>query len=325
MGIKSFSKTFEYQCTLTYKDLSGETLAIDAMYQLHRFAHPFKTTNQSILTAPDGKSTNHINGILALIFNLYKSKVKQYWIFDNAGGHDSIKDIEVEQRRARTVAAKQKLQNLDELFSDSDEEVKQSINKYERAAFTLETYMVTDLKFILDCFDVPWIESPEGYEAEQIAARMTQVAVDGVLADGVMTPDPDCLLFGAKAMIKNDTASRKLQKYNLDELLQSSEITLDDLIKIGVVLGCDFAKKTPGIGPKTVLKKFKTIKLTADQSAAIAYFAKPVPNTNLTWSHRGTPFSDEKKIKLLSDWMVNVKGFNRDRTSSRFDKGLATK
>ncbi len=329
MGIKSFSKAFEYQATLTYKDLAGQTLAIDAMYQLHRYAHPFKTSNHSVLTAPDGKSTNHINGVLALILKLQKYKIKQCWVFDNAKGHDSIKDMEIEQRRARSLIAKKKLENIDELFSDTDDESKQIANKheknkYERASFSLESYMVIDLKYILQCFDISWIEAPEGYEAEQIAAHMTCFAIDGIIANAVLTPDPDCLLFGAKVMIKNETSSSKLLKYELASILSNSKITIDELIIIGTILGCDFAKKTPKIGPKTILQKFRTVKLTAEQITATKYFAKPIHGTELIrWSCTCESFKNNEKIKQLLEWMVNVKGFSRDRTTNRFDKILA--
>ena len=170
MGIQNFSKTFESQGELKYKDLANKCIAVDAMYQLHRMAHPFRTTKSAVLTAPDGTSTNHINGLLALILNLKKAGARQVWIFDHPnGGHDSLKDIEVERRRSCRVTAKQKLQdilNQPAIFSDSDDE-KSAVadvnnetdittkvdlrkvaeinrNKYERASFSLEIYMITD-------------------------------------------------------------------------------------------------------------------------------------------------------------------------------------
>jgi 5'-3' exonuclease len=331
MGIKDFSKVFQYQNEIKYKDLKNKTVAVDAMYQLHRTAHPFKTISTAVLTAPDGTSTNHINGLLALIFNLKKANAKQIWIFDNPGeNHNSLKIIENERRRSCKQVAQKKLELLDEpkLFSDDDSEItptdtislKLIANKYQRASFSLETYMIIDLKYILDCFNISWIEAPIGYEAEQLAAYITINELNGVKADAVLTPDPDCLLFGAKCMIKND--KQKLYKYELSTLLKDANINQNDLVKIGIILGCDFAEKTSGIGPKSVIKKFNNVELTDKQKSAYEYFKKPIcPNSlkQLKWnSFDNIPFTNQEKINELFEWIIQIKGFNRSRTETRF-------
>lgn len=352
MGIKSFSQVFSNQGEIKYKDLKGKTLAIDAMYQLHRMAQPFKTTKSAILTAPDGTSTNHINGLIALILNLKKHGVNQAWVLDNAGeNHNSLKEIEIERRKACRDSAKTKLNNIlqmnNKLFSDSENENSDSENessgnknessgnenkedvakaaieknKYERAGFSIDAYMVDDLKYILDCFNVPWIESPSGIEAESIAAYITKTPIDGIFADGVMSTDTDSLLFGARLMIKNDKG--KIYKYNLEMLLFDAKIKLPDLIKVGVILGCDFAEKTARIGPKSVLKKFSNVKLSKTQQDAYDHFAKPIDKTTLEtikWNRSSNiPFSDEVKITNLYNWITLAKGFSKERTESRFN------
>lgn len=333
MGIKNFSKVFENQGEVKLKDLSKKTIAVDAMYQLHRTAHPFKTTQNASLTAPDGTMTNHINGLLALILNLKKCGVKQVWIFDCPdAGHDSLKDIEVERRKTAHLKSKVKLDNLLShpiLFSDDEDEGKHTEkkrehdvnkNKQERASFRLDAYMISDLKFMLDSFNVPWFESPKSYEAEQLAAYLTNHYIAEIKADAVLTPDPDCLLFGARIMIKND--KNKFYKYQLATILNDEKIEKDDLIKIGVILGCDFADKTPGIGPATIMKKYKTVELTKRQKEAVEYFKKPIEPKSLAlikWqSANCEPFTDQPKISHLFKWITEIKGFNVARTESRF-------
>lgn len=335
MGIKNFSKVFEHHGEIKIKDLRNKTVAVDAMYQLHRLAHPFKAAANATLTAPDGSMTNHINGLLALILNLKKAGAKQVWIFDNPGeGHDSLKDIEVERRRSCQQLAKKKLDDIVakvELFSDSEDDADEETmkkknelainrNKYERAAFSLDIYMINDLKYMLDCFGVPWIEAPSGFEAEQFAAYITQQPHKGISADAVLTPDPDCLLFGAKQMIKND--KQKFYKYNLSQLLKDNKLDQDRLIKIGVILGCDFAEKTPGVGPKTVLKKYATIEMSERQLEAVEYFKKPICPNALAMTEWHTtesgPFGDLEKMQGLFQWMTVAKGFSISRTESRF-------
>jgi flap endonuclease-1 len=323
MGIKNFNKLFTYSDELKFKDLKNKCLAIDAMYQLHRTARPFKNTSGSLLKAPDGTITNHINGIIALIFNLKKNNIKQIWIFDNLGkSHNTLKELEIQRRKSCIESARKKLEQLP-LFSDTDEEKNNAIdrNKYERASFSLEMYMITDLQLILDSFDIPWIESPQGFEAEQLAAYLTNKTFHGIKADAVLTPDPDCLLFGAKNMIRNDKLKNYI--YNLSIILKENNINKEDLIKIGIILGCDFAEKTPKIGPKSVLKKFKDIILTDHQEDAFKYFTKPICENALakTILHNLDTelFSNKEKISNLFNWLTNIKGFNTLRMQSRFN------
>jgi flap endonuclease-1 len=344
MGIKGFTKAFEHQGEIKLKDLKGKVIAVDAMYQLYRTAHPFNTTAQSILTAPDGTSTNHINGLIALIFNLKNAGIQQYWIFDNpAENHNGLKAIEQERRRSCKAAAKQKLAVLDQnplaeekLFSDEDDNVDDikklettasaklqaaiERNKYVRASFSLDIYMIEDLKYMLLCFGVPWIEAPAGYEAEQVAAYLTHSQIDGRHVDYVLTTDIDTLLFGARKMLKQD--KQKYYKYELADIHEQYQISQKQLITAGVMLGCDFAKKTPGAGPKTVLKKLNAgTRLTDEQLTAIDYFTKPICAqvlSTLKWNAEEVPFMNAAKIRELIEWITEVKGFNHARILSRF-------
>ena len=339
MGIKSFSKVFDGK-EVKLKDFKYKVFAVDAMYQLHRTAHPFKTNGAAQLRAPDGTATNHINGLIALIFNLKKHNIYQVWVFDNNKGADSLKHIELERRKTCKLNAANKLNEINaiiehkELFSDDDtdndnieydiknnKDIAVQKNKYERASFSLEEYMINDLKFILHQFNIPWLESPYGYEAEQIAAYLTTNSIHGIKADYVLTPDPDCLLFNATCMIKND--KQKFYKYDLNDILMQHKINLDEFIKIGVILGCDFAPKTPKIGPKTVLKKFNIIELQPRQQDAFDYFKKNIcPNAiqQVKWNIEDykNSFLNTKNNKSLYEWLITIKGFNKIRMESRF-------
>lgn len=138
------------------------------------------------------------------------------------------------------------------------EEIQEKISKQEKIAFTMQDFYRTDLVFMLDMLEIPWVECPAGYEAEQVCAMATyDESIFGIKMDYVFTPDVDALLFGAKKLIKRDTRKKKLFEYDLDNLLEQNEITQQDLIKIGLILGTDFADKTPKIGPKSVLKTTK--------------------------------------------------------------------
>lgn len=339
MGIKNFTKVFPPKEEITFKSLKGKWVAIDAMFEIHRASRPFKTQSGfTYLTAPDGRTTNHIQTLLfSLIIKLQNVGANQCWVFDHPiNGHNPIKQSELDKRKVCSEKAKKKLQECKELhlakqnqvISDSDEsdceELKLQIAKYERASFSLEEYFIEDLKFILNCLDIPWIEAPEGYEAEQLAAILTRKRIDGIKVNAVITPDPDTLLFGAEVMIKRDKG--KLYQYKLEDLLENYEIELDDLIKIGIILGCDFAEKTKGVGVKTVLNKFEDIELNDEQEDAFDYFTKNIPKKillKLEWNWNGeNSFQNKNNIKKLFNWVVNIKGFNLASTKKKFGKLL---
>jgi hypothetical protein len=341
MGIKDFTKVFSPDKEIKYKDLKGCNVVIDGMIEICRAVLGMNKINA--LTDPQGMPTSHINTILAIILKLKESGARQYWIFDKKNSdenpHNPLKVIELKKRKEnkdrskeKLKRAREKLDNFDsdeELFSDSDEEkeskesIQHNIDKYEKASFTLSEFYVDDIKFLLDCFGVPWMESPEGYESEQMAAFMTHKEfteeIGMPVMDYVLTTDADALLFGATRIIKRDLRKKKMFLYELSTILNT--MSLDDLIKTGIVLQCDFAPKTKGIGPKTVLKKLNTITLTEDQINAFHLFKRGYPEKDsYKWVNVAHEQFTEVNVEDMLYWLEKIKGFNRNRIEKRLAK-----
>lgn len=353
MGVKSFSQVFEPYSEFNYKDFKNKNVVIDASIEIYRAALGMKFSET--LTDAFGNPTAHINIILlGVILKLKANGANQYWIFDyNATrgepAHNPLKQLELQKRKAKRTQANVKLaelkQNLkskdkDEmhdqsLFSDeSDDDIKleinkltiQEIDKQEKVAFVMKRFYTEDIIFILDMLEIPWMECLPGYDAEQIAAFSTNSKnIFGKKMDYVLTPDPDTLLFGAKKLIKRDIKKKKLFEYDLNDILTKYDLSQDDFIKIGLILGTDFANKTPGVGPKTVLKKYKNIKLADDQIAAMNQNFKRVLSQSELMDIKINntefiPFTNVTKYKLLLDWLQLVKNYNRDRIVKQFVK-----
>ena len=81
MGIKKFNKVFSPEKEITFNELKGKTIAIDAMIEIYRSILGI-SHNKKMLTDPKGKTTIHLMVINSLILNLYKAKVNQIWVFD---------------------------------------------------------------------------------------------------------------------------------------------------------------------------------------------------------------------------------------------------
>lgn len=330
MGVKDFTKLFKYDKEVKLKDLNGGTVVVDAMMELYRCALGGKHINQ--LTNKEGKPTMHIRSLLlGVIFKLQQNNIRQFWVFDcSVENHNTMKEIELQKRRQRRDDAKQEIMDMVEhnvVFSDDDNDIitDAPIYKKEKEAFVLKDFYIDDLLIILNALDIPWMQAPPGYEAEQICAYLTHT-----IADYVLTSDADALVFGAKAIIKRNTRTKKLYLYVLKNILTSNKITYNEFIDIALMMGTDFAYKTKGIGAGTILKplskkkaislgfkegtlKFKTVVLSEEQEKAkYEVFNKPV-NYGV-WYNYDTynPFMNKEKINELISWLVEVNDYNKD-------------
>ena len=344
MGIKSFSKIFTYSKKVKLAQLKNCTLAIDGFIQAYQSA--LGMANVRGLTDASGNPTIHINVILSRVIKFKLMGITQIWIFDyddnedaSADFHNPAKMIELEKRKKRKEVAQRKIKELnkkkidlekkDDLFSDSDddiidtESIDSKILKQEKASFSMSRSIINDIKFILNCFDIPWANAIKGTEAEQICADLTSDE-DHAIADYAYTTDTDCIAYGCTALIRPDYRKKELHLYETDRILFDNDLTMDELLDVCVIMGTDFCNKTPGIGPKTVLRKFRTTELTTEQKNAKNLFKIRSDLTELKWQadplEGPEPFDDSIKIKSLLNWLVNVKGFNCDRVKKQMIK-----
>ena len=257
MGVKDFSKVFDYTKEVTYKELNGKCIVIDASVEIYRAALGMKMSET--LTNSFGVPTMHINVIYLNILKLKAAGAEQFWIFDkpndnNEECHNPLKQLELMKRKNKKVEASKKIVDLkdkmkalmnddnsdkDELFSDMSEEeteaepntkkpgtdpntkkhensivskkekkvkeiaeIQSNIDKQEKAAFVMKKFYFEDVIFILDMLDIPWIEAPAGFDAEQVAAEATRRNIFSKRMDYVFSSDMDSLLFGARILLK---------------------------------------------------------------------------------------------------------------------------
>ena len=119
--------------------------------------------------------------------------------------------------------------------------------------------MVAETKRLFDCLGLVWIEAP--MEAEGAGAVR---CANGEVA-AVASQDWDTLLYGSPVMIRNLTShGRKkfgrlltAEKVVLQELLDTHDITREQLVDLAIMIGTDFHPGIKGIGPKTGLKLIK--------------------------------------------------------------------
>ena len=364
MGIQFFSKVFRPYNTIKLKELSGRTIAIDAMTEIYRAALGSKSVG--MLTDKDGNNTMHINVIMANIIEMQKLGIKTIWVFDHVNSteekqhHNPDKANELLKRKQRKDDAKEQLKELqlkeqlkdkykntntstEEILLDDDlpnipnpisdkkeielldeedkpKSTKDKKDQLEKQTFTVDKALIDDVKLILNCFSIKYIESPAGFEAEQIASHLTMKGG----CDGVYSGDTDPIAFGAKFHFRKSTKDKVIYCYSQEDILKQisqetkTTCSLNDIQKICVILGCDFAKKTPKIGPKTVIAKYKNVSLTDEQKKAMVVFNKDIPSFEIINKDK-IAFQDHEASRLYS-WLVEDKSFNPLRVKKWLDK-----
>jgi flap endonuclease-1 len=239
------------------EDLGGKIIAIDAYNALYQFLAIIRQPDGTPLTDNSGKVTSHISGLFYRTSNLVEMGIKPIYVFD--GEPPELKAAEIQRRREIKVEAARHYEKAKE----KGDVVK--MRMFAQASMSLKDYMEKDAMHLLDLMGLPWVQAPSEGEAQ--AAYMASKGD----ADYCASQDYDSLLFGAPRLLRNVTISgrRKLPSKNiyvdvvpelvkLDDVLARCELTREQLIDTGILVGTDFNPDgIKGLGPKTALKLIK--------------------------------------------------------------------
>ncbi|MFQ5712326.1 MAG: flap endonuclease-1 [Candidatus Geothermarchaeales archaeon] len=243
--------------TVDLKSLSGKSIAIDAYNALYQFLAIIRQPDGTPLKDHTGRITSHLSGLLYRTSNLVEMGIKPVYVFD--GVPPALKEVEIKRRMRVREEATVKYERA--LRAGRLEEAR----TYAQATSRLKDYMKEDAVRLLTLLGIPWVQAPSEGEAQ--AAHLAKKGDTDLCA----SQDYDSLLFGAPQLVRNVTISgrRKLPRkrvyiqvvpeiVELDRVLEELDITRQQLIDIGILLGTDFNPEgVKGIGPKTALKLIK--------------------------------------------------------------------
>jgi len=239
------------------KSLSVKSIAIDAYNALYQFLAIIRQPDGTPLKDSSGRITSHLSGLFYRTANLVEMGIKVVYVFD--GVPPALKAVEIKRR------VKVKEEALVKYERALQEGRMEEARTYAQMTSRLKDYMAEDSKRLLIQMGVPWVQAPSEGEAQ--AAHL---AIKGD-TNYCASQDYDSLLFGAPMLVRNVTISgrRKLPRkpvyvevvpeiIELDQVLKELNVTLEQLIDIGVLVGTDFNPEgVRGIGPKTALKLIK--------------------------------------------------------------------
>ncbi len=311
------------------ENLCGKSIAIDAYNALYQFLAIIRQPDGTPLKDKTGKITSHLSGLFYRTSNLLQMGIKPIYIFD--GVPPMLKEVEIRKRVKAKEEASVKYKEA--LTKGKMAEAR----KYAQATSRLETHMAEDSKFLLSLLGIPCVQAPSEGEAQ--AAHLTKRGD----SDYCGSQDYDSLLFGAPLLIRNITISgrRKLPGKNiyidvvpelieLEDVLRFCEITYEQLIDVGILLGTDFNPDgVKGVGPKTALKM---IKKYGDLAKSIPYLKNaefPVDPSRIKDLFLSPKVVDDYKIEWgeidpegVVDFICKEKDFSEIRVRKTLEKTL---
>ena len=239
---------------IEFSDLNDREIAIDAMNTLYQFISIIRQRDGTPLKDSDGNVTSHLSGVFYRNINLLEDNIRPVYVFD--GEMPDLKQKETSERRRKREEAREEWEKLKE-----DGKISEAYSKATQSS-KLTGNMIEESKELLEAMGIPVVQAPSEGEAQ--AAYMSN---ESVYAAG--SQDWDCLLFGAERMVRNLT-SRKTRKTSsgqrkkvyterieLETVLDELDISREQLIWLGMLIGTDFNEGVHGIGPKKGLELVK--------------------------------------------------------------------
>lgn len=233
--------------------LKGRVVAVDALNILYQFLAIIRQRDGELLKDSQGRVTSHLSGLFYRSINLMEGGIKPVYVFDG----------EPPDLKRKTIAKRQKIkQEARREWRKAVEEGRtEDVKKFAQQTSRITDEMLTDAKILLESMGIPYVQAPSEGEAQ---AAFLAKQKDAYAA---ASQDYDSLLFDAPRLVRNLTLTgrRKLPGKNvyiqvtpelvvLETLLKERDITREQLVEIGLLIGTDYNEGVSGVGPKTALK-----------------------------------------------------------------------
>lgn len=335
MGVNITPLIKESKKVITFENLVGKRIAIDAFNTLYQFLAIIRGVDGSPLKDLQGNVTSHLSGLFNRTINLLEKNIKPLFVFD--GPPNPFKFKEIERRRQIKREAVKKMQEAQDA-EDLEEAV-----KHAQATSSLNKEMIEEGKDLLKAMGIPVMEAAQDGEAQ------ASYLVSKDIAWAVGSQDYDSMLFGASRIVRNLSQNRtrkvrnttvnvELEWITLPKLLEENIITREQLVDIGILTGVDFFPGVEGIGAKTALKLVKeygSIDALIEQKVEVhkapldldlneinqvrAIFLKPAVITDFP-----SPQWHRPNMNKIVEILVEKHNFNKERVESALARLMST-
>lgn len=312
-------------------DLKGKMVCVDAFNTLYQFLSTIRQQDGTPLMDSKKRVTSHLSGIFYRNISLISEGIKLVYVFD--GEAPELKAKTYKKRKESRDLAKERYQTA------KQEEDIEKMRRYGSQLLRLNEEMIQESKELLEAMGIAVVQAPGEGEAE--AAYLSRIKKD-IYAS--VSQDYDSVLFGAPKLIRNLTLARRRKTFSgwvevkpemieLQKVLNSLEINLDQLICLGILVGTDYNPRgIPRIGQKKALQIVRQYKQPVlifksveeqilglseedkfDWKEIFELFHKPnVINENFKFKE-----INEKEIKRI---LVEEHEFSEDRVKKQLEK-----
>lgn len=241
MGVKL--KDIVEPKTISFKDLEGRVVSIDAFNTLYQFLSTIRQRDGRPLSDENGNITSHLSGILYRNSSMIEKDIKPIYIFDG-----QAPELKSETQAKRREVREESERIFKQALKEGDTE---KARKFAMRSSKLSPEIIESSKKLLTLMGIPYVEAKGEGEAQ--AAYLVSKGD----AYAVASQDYDCLMFGAKRVVRNLAVSSNLgnlEYYELKSVLSQLKVTREELIDMGILIGTDFCEGLKGVGAKTALK-----------------------------------------------------------------------
>lgn len=252
MGLKWFLTFFNNVIKKkNISDLRGKTLIVDAMHVFHTMCIGLLNQGNYMITT-DGKKKLHLFALINFVKVFSSKGIKLFFVFD--GKTPNEKKDTIKKRGYIKCKAESELSKLSDhsyVMSDSER------IKYLKRSFGLSPEDILAAKKFLDAMGIGYSQAP--WEADsQIAAICMQYPND---IAGVITRDPDILMFGANRIYPSFKLDGHLDELSIDNVIDYFKskleeeivklnlditefpiITKNDILNFFLLIGSDYGK-----------------------------------------------------------------------------------
>jgi 5'-3' exonuclease len=223
MGLKWFLTFFNNVIQKkNISDLKGKTLIVDAMHVFYTIC--IGLLNQcNYMVTTDGKKKLHLYALINFVKVFSSKGIKLFFVFD---GKTPTEKRETIKKRGyiKRKAESELLRSTDDSCAMTDIER----IKYAKRSFGLSPEDILAAKKFLDAMGIGYSQAP--WEADsQIAAICMQYPDD---IAGVITRDPDILMFGANKIYPHFKLGGYLDELSIDNVIDNFKSKLEEEIKI---------------------------------------------------------------------------------------------
>lgn len=236
MGVKNLIKFIEKYApsAITYKkitDYQNTRIGIDANLLIYKIIYGIRVRGYDIKN--DELIVTHIHSLLLKIMGLLKYKITPIFVFDNVMPSIKHKTLKKRDMAKKKIIKKHKLSETVE---------GKRIHYYTSTDITQQE--IEDCQKLIMIFGFNLI-----YAKEEADNQLVNLLKNNVI-DYIATDDMDILLFGGKVMLKKFTIDSKkyIQQIKLEPVLTEAVITLEQLIRIGLLHGTDYCDKNTSSG-----------------------------------------------------------------------------